>query len=94
MRPLTMIAGILLGSALAISIGLGVVVLLFLLLGDSYPQLASEWPALVRAAVIFSVLTGICAIGFFGQVKNSRWRHAAFVVELIAVAAIGVYYWP
>jgi len=94
MRPLTMIAGILLGSALAISIGLAVVLFLFLLLGDAYPQLETEWPALVRASMIFTGLTGICALGFFGLVKNRGWRHAALLAEGVAVCATILYYWP
>ena len=39
MRPLTMITGVVLGSCLAISVSLALVLIVFLLPGDEYPRL-------------------------------------------------------
>ena len=65
MRPLTMITGILLGSCLAISVSLALVLIVFLVLGDDYPRLQHEFRPLLMSLVIFLVMTIISAGSFY-----------------------------
>ncbi len=94
MRPLTIITGIVLGSAFSIAFGLAVVRLLFFLIGDDQPGVASEHAALHVSIALFSVLTAIAAVSFWALVKNRRWRYGAQAALWLCVVAIGRFYWP
>ena len=77
MQPLTIITGILLGTSASIAAGLSVVLLMFYLLLDDHPRLASELPMLVESTVIFLGMTAICAVSFVSLVRMHRWRWLA-----------------
>lgn len=94
MSPLTIITGILLGSSASIAAGLSVVLLLFVLLADRHPRLASEYPALLESAGIFMFLTAICGISFIGLIRRRRWRWAAQAVMWAGLAAAILYFLP
>lgn len=92
MRPLVFLNGVLLGTCASIAFGLGVVMLLFAMLGQSEPQVASEWSSLGRSALIFLVMTALCAISFIGQLRRTPWRWAALSIMGLGVAATLFYY--
>ncbi len=94
MRPLTIITGILLGSAASIAVGLAVVLLLFFLLIDEHPRLADEYPALVSSTFVFLALTVVCAISFLGLIRNWRWRWLAQAAMWSGVVLVVLYYLP
>jgi len=94
MQPLTVLTGILLGSSLAISLGLAVVALLFFLLVDEYPRLQTELRPLLYSAGLFVFQTLVCAMGFVGLMKKKAWRWYAQAAVWLGVLAIGYYYWP
>ena len=94
MRPLTIITGIVLGSAFSITFGLAVVSLIFFILGDEYPRVESESRALVGNLALFMFLTVIAALSFFAMVKNHRLRYACQLLLWASVGVVGVYYWP
>ncbi len=94
MLPLTVITGILLGSALAITVSLAVVVLLFAILVGEYPRLEAELPQLVRSAALFAGMTLLCAFSFVGLVRHRRWRWYAQATMWMGVGLTGWYYWP
>lgn len=75
MRPLTVITGILLGSCLAITISLAAVLFVFLILGDEYPRLESEFRPLLSSVFIFLGMTIISAASFYALLINhtARW---------------------
>jgi len=73
MHPLTVVTGILLGSAASIAAGLAVVMLLFFLLEGKHPQLSAEIGALAVNTLIFLGMTLICAASFIGLVKHRSW---------------------
>lgn len=93
-RPLTVLTGILLGSAFAISLGLAVVALLFFLLLDEYPRLETEVQPLLRSTALFVLLTALSAAGFVGVLKNTAWRWYAQAAMWLSLLGIGWYYWP
>ncbi len=94
MGPLTVVFGIILGSAAAIVLGLLVVLLNFWLLGGDYPWINAEVPALLTAIGLFSVLTAAAALSFYGSLRGRAWTTAAAVAMAAAMAGIGLYYWP
>lgn len=94
MRPLTIITGILLGSAASIAAGLSVVLLLFYLLIDEYPRLADEYPALVDSALLFLALTAVSVISFLGLIKEWRWRWLGQAAMWAGLVLVVMYYLP
>lgn len=94
MQPLTIITGIILGSAASISLGLGVVMLIFLILGDEYPRLASEFRPLVGSLVLFLAMTAVAVASFYSQLKRLWWRWPAQALMWADVLATGWFYWP
>ena len=93
-QPLTVMTGILLGSSLAISLGLAVVVFLAFLLGDESPQLASEFHPLLESAGLFVGQTALCAWGFIGLIKHRPWRWYAQAAMWLGLALLLARYWP
>jgi hypothetical protein len=94
LRPLTVINGILLGSAASIAAGLLVVLLLFYLLVDEHPRLAEEFPALVSSTLIFLGLTAVCAFSFVGLLKQWRTRWLGQALMWGGLALVVFYYLP
>ncbi|MGI9264903.1 MAG: hypothetical protein ACR2QU_08230 [Gammaproteobacteria bacterium] len=94
MQPIAIITGILLGTSVSIGLGLCVVLLLFSILMDEHPRLASEFPALLASAGIFVVMTAICAISFVGLLKRKPWVWYTQFVMWSGVVLIVFYYLP
>jgi cytochrome bd-type quinol oxidase subunit 2 len=92
MTPLVFITGVLLGTCASIAFGLLVVMLLFWLLGASEPQVASEWSSLWRSALVFLVMTALCAVSFISLVKRRRGRLLAQGLMWLGLAATVAYY--
>ena len=94
MRPLTMITGILLGSSAAITISLGLVLIVFLLLGDDHPRLQHEFRPLVSSMLIFLGMTAISATSFYSLLIGHRARYAAQALMWLGLLGTAWYYWP
>lgn len=94
MRPLTMITGIVLGSCLAISVSLAMVLIVFLVLGDEYPRLQNEFRALLTSMVIFLGMTIISAGSFYSLIINHRGRFWMQGLMWLGLAATTWYYSP
>ena len=94
MRPLTMITGILLGSCLAISVSLALVLVVFLVLGDDYPRLQHEFRPLLISMIIFLGMTIISAGSFYSLLIRHPWRFLAQGLMWLGLAATVSYYWP
>ena len=94
MRPLTAVTGILLGSCVAITISLAAVLVVFLVLGDEYPRLQSEFDALVSSVLIFLVMTAISATSFYTLIINHKARYIAQAALWGGLLATTLYYLP
>ena len=94
MRPLTVITGIVLGTCLSITVSLGAVLLMFLILGDEFPRLGSEFPSLIVSLLLFLGLTSISALSFYALIINHAWRFAAQGGMWLGLVAAGFYFWP
>lgn len=94
MHPLTVVTGILLGSAASIALGLSVVMLMFFLLSGKHPQLASEVAPLTASTVIFLGMTVICAASFISLVKQLRWWWVPQAAMWAGLGLVVLYYLP
>lgn len=94
MRPLTVITGILLGSCLAITVSLAAVLVVFLILGDEYPRVQTEFDSLVSSFLIFLGMTAISAGSFYTLLINHAARFVAQAAMWAGLAATTWYYLP
>jgi hypothetical protein len=94
MRPLTVLIGIVLGSAASITFGLGAVLIVFCVLAGEHPDLSHELPQLVGSLIAFGALTAASAGSFLGQVKVRRWRGWAHLATAACLCALVLFYWP
>ena len=94
MRPLTVLTGIVLGSAAATTFGLGATLVVFLVLSCETPQFRDELPLLAGYLAIFVGLTAVAMVSFIGQARQRpwrRWAQAALWLGLAGLAAL--YFW-
>jgi uncharacterized membrane protein len=94
MRPLTVLIGIVMGSAASITFGLVAVLIVFCILAGAHPDLLRELPQLALSLVAFGVLTAASAGSFVGQAKGRSWRGWAHAGTLLCLAAVITLYWP
>ena len=94
MRPLTMFTGILMGSCLAISVSLAMVLIVFLVLGDDHPRLQHEFRPLLTSTVIFLGMTIISAGSFYSLIINHPGRFLAQGLMWLGFGATTWYFWP
>jgi uncharacterized membrane protein len=94
MHPLTVVTGIMLGSATAIAVGLAVVMLMFLLLSGKHPHLSAELGPLVTNTLIFSAMTAISAASFISLVKKRHWWWIPQAGMWVGLGLIVLYYLP
>jgi len=94
MRPLTVLIGIVMGSAASITFGLFAVLIVFSILAGNHPDLAHELPQLLLSLLAFGVLTAASAGSFVGQAKERSWRGWAHAGLVVSLAAVVFMYWP
>jgi Ca2+/Na+ antiporter len=94
MQPLTVIFGIVLGSAFSIAFGLGIVLLIFGLRHAEDSRYALELPELATASILFSVVSVVSALAFLGSLRGTAWRHWAALALAAVLLVVGFYYWP
>jgi hypothetical protein len=94
MRPLAVLIGIVMGSAVSLAVGLALTGVVFLFLPDPEARLAPEKAPLVQAVALFSVLAAIAAASFIGEVRNRSWRRLAHGALVLALGTAVWVYWP
>jgi hypothetical protein len=94
MRPLTVLIGIVLGSAASITFGLGAVLIVFHVLAGEHPDLARELPLLSWSLIAFGILTAASAGSFLGQLQSRPWRGWAHLATAACLCAVALLYWP
>ena len=94
MYPLAMLLGIVLGSAVSISVALALTLVVFLLLPEYAPRIGEEFPPLLRALVGSTVVAALAAVAFVGEPRRRPWRRTA-QIALAALLAFGAWWmWP
>ena len=94
MKPSTVITGIVLGTCLSIAVSLAAVMLMFVVLGDDYPRVNYEFDSLTTSLAVFSAMTAISAVSFYGLLVRHPTRLVALALMWAGVAATAWFYWP
>ena len=94
MHPLAVLTGIVLGSAVSITVALTLTLVVFLMLPEYAPRIGEEFPPLLRALGGSALLAALAAAAFLGEVKRRPWRHAAQAVLWGVLAAGAWWIWP
>jgi len=76
-RPLTVLTGIVLGSAAAATFSLVATLIVFMFLVDEFPQYRAELPMLAVCTAAVAGLTAVAACSFIGQIRSRPWRYWA-----------------
>jgi hypothetical protein len=92
--PLAVLMGIIMGSAVTISIGLAMVLVVFLMMGREYPTLTREYGALLSSFLLFLVLAFVSSTAFLGVLRSTRWRWYAQAATWLVVGVLALHYWP
>ena len=93
MRPLTVLTGIILGSAAATSFGLAATFVVFLVLSGEHPQFSSELPLLALYLAIFLALTAVAGASFIGLARQRPWWGWAQAGLWTSLAVLATVYW-
>jgi len=92
--PLAVLMGIIMGSAVTISIGLAMVLVVFLLMGRDYPTLEREYGALLSSFLLFLALSFVSSSAFVGVLRTTPWRWYAQGATWLTVGILAAHYWP
>jgi hypothetical protein len=82
------------GSAVTITIGLAMVIVVFLSLGGEEPGLTREYGRLLISFGLFFALALVSGYAFIGTLRERPWLWRLQAATWAGVAAIGWYYWP
>ena len=94
MKPLTALLGIVLGSAVALAVCLGLTGIVFLLLPEYSARLAGEHAPLLKGLLWSWSLAGVAAASFIGELHQRRWRYLPHGALVLMFALLGWLYWP
>ncbi len=92
MRPLAVINGVVLGSCLSIAVSLAAVMCVYLLLGDEYPRLQSEFQPLLASTLIFFGMTMISAASFYALLTKRKARTGLQLAMWVGLLVTAWYY--
>jgi len=94
MRPMAVLIGIIMGSAVALSLSLSMSAIVFLLLPEYAVRLAPErWP-LIKGLLWSWSLASAGVLSFVGELRHRRWRYATELALAAMLIALGIIYWP
>ena len=94
MRPMAVLIGIIMGSAVALSVSLSMSAIVFLLLPEYSVRLTPErWPLLKGLLWSWS-LAALGGVSFVGELNHWRWRYASEVALGAMLVTLGYIYWP
>jgi hypothetical protein len=94
MRPLAILLGIVMGSAVAVAVALGMTAIVFLFLPEYHERIDPERVALYRGLAWSWSLAAVGAAGFVGEVRGRSWRRMPQLLLLTMVLVLAWIYWP
>jgi len=94
MRPLAVLIGFLMGTSAAITVGLTMVWVVYLILGPEYGQLQAERKPLLQAIGLFAPLTALAVASFVGQLRRTSGRRWPLVGVVVWLSLVAWVYWP
>jgi hypothetical protein len=94
-RPLAVLLGIIMGSALALAVAMSMTAIVFVILHADYAgRLAAEQGPLVRGLLWSWAFSATGAAAFYGELRERRWRRVPQLILLVACAVLAWRYWP
>jgi hypothetical protein len=94
MKPLTVLVGIVLGSALALAISLAMTGIVFMLLPEYSARLQGEKLPLLKALAWSWSIALFAGTSFIGELRGRAWRWPAEVLLVLLLAVLAWRYWP
>lgn len=94
MKPLTVLLGIVTGSAIALAVALGMTGIVFLLLPEYSARLAGEQAPLMKGLAWSWSLALVSAASFVGELKIARWRRPAQLLLALELSLLAWRFWP
>ena len=94
MRPMAVLIGIIMGSAIAMTVSLTMSAIVFLLLPEYSARLAPERLPLLKGLAWSYGLAMVGGASFVGELRHRRWRYATEIVLAVMLVALGIIYWP
>jgi hypothetical protein len=94
MKPLTVLLGIVLGSAVALAVSLAMTGVVFMLLPEYSFRLQGEQLPLLKALAWSWSIVAVAGTGFMGELRGRAWRRLPQVLLLLLLAALAWRYWP
>jgi len=94
MKPLAMLIGIVMGSAVSITVALALTLVVFMFLPEYASRIGEEFPPLLRALAGSAVIAAVAGSAFYGEVRTARWRRwpQALLAAVLTLTAWLV--WP
>ena len=94
MRPMAVLIGIIMGSAIALTASLTMSAIVFLLLPEYSARLTPERLPLLKGLLWSWSLAALGGASFVGELRHLRWRYATELALAVMLAALGFIYWP
>lgn len=94
MKPLTVLIGIVMGSAVSLAVGLLMTFIVVLLIPEHADRLAAEKAPLVEAILLFTLLSAAAGASFYGELRRRTWRFSAHAGMLAMLGVAFWMYWP
>ncbi len=94
MRPLTVLLGIVMGSAVSLAVGLLLTWITTLFLPKDAVRFAPEQLPLLQAVVVFTLFSAASAAAFYGDMRRRTWRYQAYAATLVMFGVAVWLYWP
>jgi hypothetical protein len=93
-KPLAVLLAIVMGSAVALAVALGMTGVVFLLLPEYSARLAGEQAPLLKGLVWSWSLALVAAAAFVGEIKSAPWRRPAQWLMVLILALLAWRFWP
>jgi hypothetical protein len=94
MRPLAVLIGIVMGSAVSLAVGLLLTWVTLQFLPEYATLLAAERAPLGQAIAVFTLISAAAGVSFYGEIRARGWRFAAHAATVAFLGLAVWLYWP
>ena len=94
MHPLAMLLGIVMGSAVSITVALMLTLVVFMFLPECADRIGEEFPPLLSALAGSAFMAALGGAAFVGELRAARWRRPVQGLLFALIAVFIWWYWP